>query len=131
MMRENVWLSYGKEELAQLEQLSERYKVFLGKCKTERECTTFFKTAAGEAGYRDLKEIIKRKLPVKTGDKVFAAGMGKTIALFHIGSRPLTEGMNILCAHIDSPRLDLKQVPLYEDSELAFLDTHYYGGIKK
>ena len=86
---------------------------------------------AEKAGYRNLSSLIAEGAAVKSGDKVYAVGMGKTIALFQIGKQPLTDGMNILCAHIDSPRLDLKQVPLYEDSELAFLDTHYYGGIKK
>ena len=130
-MKENVWLQYGKEDIKKLEELSDAYKSFLSQCKTERECTAFFKKEAEKAGYVSLDQLIGGNVPVKTGDKVYVVGMGKTIALFQVGKRPLTEGMNILCAHIDSPRLDLKQVPLYEDTELAFLDTHYYGGIKK
>ncbi|MDO5147162.1 MAG: aminopeptidase [Eubacteriales bacterium] len=130
-MKKNVWLTYEEQDKKQLEELAESYKYFLSHCKTERECVSYFQEQAEAAGYVDLKQKISQKEPLKMGDKVYAAGMGKTIALFHIGKRAVTEGMNILCAHIDSPRLDLKQVPLYEDTELAFLDTHYYGGIKK
>lgn len=130
-MKENVWLTYNDEDINALETLSDAYKDFLSTCKTERECTAFFKKEAEKAGYRCLDKLVEEKAELKAGDKVYAVGMGKTIALFQLGQRPLTDGMNILCAHIDSPRLDLKQVPLYEDSELAFLDTHYYGGIKK
>lgn len=130
-MKENVWLTYDEKSREELHTLSEEYKTFLSRCKTERECTAFFQAEAEKAGYRNLSSLIAEGAAVKNGDKVYAVGMGKTIALFQIGKQPLTDGMNILCAHIDSPRLDLKQVPLYEDSELAFLDTHYYGGIKK
>ncbi|HIW58688.1 MAG TPA: aminopeptidase [Candidatus Anaerobutyricum avicola] len=130
-MKENVWLTYDEKSREELHTLSEEYKTFLSRCKTERECTAFFQAEAEKAGYRNLSSLIAEGAAVKSGDKVYAVGMGKTIALFQIGKQPLTDGMNILCAHIDSPRLDLKQVPLYEDSELAFLDTHYYGGIKK
>ena len=114
-----------------MRKLSDEYKAFLSRCKTERECTVYFTKEAEKAGYRSLDTLISEGASLKAGDKVYAVGMGKTIALFQIGRKPLTDGMNILCAHIDSPRLDLKQVPLYEDTELAFLDTHYYGGIKK
>lgn len=130
-MKENVWLTYDEKSREELHTLSEEYKTFLSRCKTERECTAFFQAEAEKAGYRNLSSLIAEGAAVKSGDKVYAVGMGKTIALFQIGKQPLTDGMNILCAHIDSPRLDLKQVPLYENSELAFLDTHYYGGIKK
>ena len=130
-MKENAWLTYTDEDINELEILSDQYKEFLTKCKTERECTAFFKEEAEKAGYRNLEELIEENDSLKKGDKIYAQGMGKTIALFEIGTQPITDGMNILCAHIDSPRLDLKQVPLYEDTELAFLDTHYYGGIKK
>ena len=130
-MKENVWLTYDEKSREELHTLSEEYKTFLSRCKTERECTAFFQAEAEKAGYRNLSSLIAEGAAVKSGDKVYAVGMGKTIALFQIVKQPLTDGMNILCAHIDSPRLDLKQVPLYEDSELAFLDTHYYGGIKK
>ena len=86
---------------------------------------------AKEHGYRDLDEVIRNKETLKAGDKVYANNMGKTIALFMIGEEAMENGMNILGAHVDSPRLDLKQNPLYEDHDLAMLDTHYYGGIKK
>lgn len=130
-MKDNVWLTYEEDDRKELEQLSDAYKAFLSQCKTERECTAFFEAETRKNGYRSLEELVEEGTSLKAGDKVYAVGMGKTIALFQIGRKPLTDGMNILCAHIDSPRLDLKQVPLYEDTELAFLDTHYYGGIKK
>ena len=130
-MKDNVWLTYDEKDVEELEKLSDEYKAFLSRCKTERECTVYFTKEAEKAGYRSLDTLISEGASLKAGDKVYAVGMGKTIALFQIGRKPVTDGMNILCAHIDSPRLDLKQVPLYEDTELAFLDTHYYGGIKK
>lgn len=130
-MKENVWLTYNEADEKALEALSEAYKAFLSTCKTERECTAFFREEAEKAGYRSLETLVEEKAALKAGDKVYAVGMGKTVALFQLGQKPMTDGMNILCAHIDSPRLDIKQVPLYEDNELAFLDTHYYGGIKK
>lgn len=130
-MKDNVWLTYTKEDKEQLHALSERYKTFLSQCKTERECTAFFEEEAVKRGYESLKDRIASGKPLHPGDKLYASWMNKTIALFQIGTEPVTEGMNILCAHIDSPRLDLKQVPLYENTMLAFLDTHYYGGIKK
>ena len=115
----------------QLEELCGRYRAFLDAGKTERECVDISVRAAEAAGYRNLSEIIKEKKTLKTGDKVYAVWMKKSIALFQIGEEPLEEGIRILGAHIDSPRLDIKQNPLYEDGGLAFLDTHYYGGIKK
>ena len=130
-MKDNVWLTYDEKDVEEFEKLSDEYKAFLSRCKTERECTAYFTKEAEKAGYRSLDTLISEGASLKEGDKVYAVGMGKTIALFQIGRKPVTDGMNILCAHIDSPRLDLKQVPLYEDTELAFLDTHYYGGIKK
>ncbi len=130
-MRENSWLCYTGEEEKEVELLAGQYKEFLSCCKTERECTAYFTKEAEQYGYQDLNQLIASNTRLKAGDKVYGVGMGKTIALFQIGKKPLTEGMNILCAHIDSPRLDLKQNPLYEDTELAFFDTHYYGGIKK
>lgn len=130
-MKENVWLTYDKEDTERLHQLADRYKDFISRCKTERECVAFFMEEARRAGYEDINDRIRSGKPLKPGDKVYAVWMNKTIALFRIGEEDITDGMNILCAHIDSPRLDLKQVPLYENTELAFLDTHYYGGIKK
>ena len=96
-----------------------------------QECTSFFEAKAKEAGYQLLEDAIKEKKSLKPGDKVYVNQMGKSIAMFIIGKESLEKGMNILGAHIDSPRLDLKQVPLYEDTEMAMFDTHYYGGVKK
>ena len=123
----NLWEIYDDTQLQELEKLNESYKAFLDAGKTERECVTEIVRQAEAAGYRDLYSMDT----VKTGDKVYATWMEKSIALFHVGSEPLEQGMNILGAHIDSPRLDLKQNPLYEDSGFAYFDTHYYGGIKK
>lgn len=131
MDKKNVWSSYSKKQLTELEKLNKEYRHFLDHGKTERECIREAVKLAKEAGYRDLGEVIKKKETLSEGDKVYAVCMGKTIALFHIGSKDIEKGMNILGAHVDSPRLDLKQNPLYEDTELAYLDTHYYGGIKK
>ena len=130
-MGKNAWLKYNEKEKNEVKALADQYKDFLSRCKTERECTSFFTNEAEKMGYQNMEVLIKEGKEILPGDKVYASYMGKTIALFQIGKEPLTKGMNILCAHIDSPRLDLKQNPLYDDSELAFLDTHYYGGIKK
>ncbi len=127
----NVWNKYTEEDLAQVTELGDRYKSFLSQCKTERECTSFFTHKAEEKGYVNLEQLMDTGYALKPGDRIYASYMGKTVVFFEVGKKPMTEGMNILCAHIDSPRMDLKQVPLYEDSELAYLDTHYYGGIKK
>ena len=123
----NLWEIYDDTQLQELEKLNEAYKAFLDAGKTERECVTEIVRQAEAAGYRDLYSMDA----VKAGDKVYATWMEKSIALFHVGSEPLEQGMNILGAHIDSPRLDLKQNPLYEESGFAYFDTHYYGGIKK
>lgn len=131
MKQENVWKTYTPEQLAELEALSCRYKAFLDAGKTERECVDEAVRLARAEGYRSLEEVQEAGETLKTGDKVYAVGMNKMVALFQIGTKPLKEGMRILGAHIDSPRLDLKQNPLYEDTEMAYLDTHYYGGIKK
>lgn len=103
----------------------------MSKCKTERECVKETVDIVKKVGFKDLNAIIKNNETLKAGDKVYSVNMDKAVALFIIGKKPMEDGLNILGAHIDSPRLDLKQNPLYEDSELAFLDTHYYGGIKK
>jgi len=131
MVRKNAWNKYKKEQRQVITDFAEDYKKFISECKTERECIDSVEKEAIAKGYRDLKAIIKNKETVKPGDKVYLSNMGKAMALFHIGEKPLEEGMNILGAHVDSPRLDLKQNPLFEDSDLALLDTHYYGGIKK
>lgn len=131
MVRENVWASYTQEDEQELEKFSKAYREFLDAGKTERECVTEIIRQAQALGYVDLQECIKAGKTLKEGDKVYAQDMNKIIALFQIGSQPVEQGMNILCAHIDSPRLDIKQNPLYEDSDMAYLDTHYYGGVKK
>lgn len=131
MERKNAWETYTKTELKEVEKVSKEYKEALDKGKTERECAKLTVEMAQKKGYKDLKELIKSKEEIKAGDKVYAVGMEKTVVLFNIGSEPIEEGMNILGAHIDSPRIDVKQNPLYETEELTYLDTHYYGGIKK
>lgn len=128
---EYAWDKYTKEDLSEVFALSDRYKDFMSKCKTERECVTEFIARAEKNGYRDIKDIIKHNLSVKPGDKIYANNKGKALVMFHIGEESMEKGLNILGAHVDSPRLDLKQNPLYEDSDLALFKTHYYGGIKK
>ena len=131
MERENAWKSCNKQTVKEVFGFCEGYKKFISECKTERECTRRSIQMAEEHGYRNLKEIIAGKETIKAGDKVYADNMGKAIVLFNIGKKPIEEGLKILGAHIDSPRLDVKQNPLYEDSDLVLMDTHYYGGIKK
>ena len=131
MERKTVWNSYTAEDQQQLQQISDGYRAFLDKGKTERECVSQIIAMAQAAGYRDLAELSKSGEQLSAGAKVYAVCMKKAIALFHLGSAPLEQGMAILGAHIDSPRLDIKQNPLYEDTELVYLDTHYYGGVKK
>ena len=131
MERKNIWNSYGKKEMAELEKLNKNYRHFLDHGKTERECVKATVKLAKKEGFKDLKEVIHSGEKLQAGDRVYDVFMEKAVALFVIGSKDIEKGMNILGAHIDSPRLDLKQNPLYEDTELAYLDTHYYGGIKK
>ena len=131
MERKNAWKEYTEAENSELEKLNESYRKFLDAGKTERECVKQAVAMAEAAGYLDLKKVIEEGKQVKAGDKLYAVNMKKSLALFQIGKQPLEKGMAILGAHIDSPRLDIKQNPLYEDTELAYLDTHYYGGIKK
>ena len=130
-MREIAWNKYDEQKMKEVMDFSEGYKKFISECKTERECVTESIKIAEAHGYRNLEDVIRNQETLKPGDKVYANNMGKTIALFLIGKEPLEKGMKILGAHIDSPRLDLKQNPLYEDKDLAMLETHYYGGIKK
>ena len=130
-MREIAWNKYDEQKMKEVMDFSEGYKKFISECKTERECVTESIKMAEAHGYRNLEDVIRNQETLKPGDKVYANNMGKTIALFLIGKEPLEKGMKILGAHIDSPRLDLKQNPLYEDKDLAMLETHYYGGIKK
>lgn len=132
MEKKDIWKKYpqGKER-DKVYQFAEGYRRFISEHKTERECAHAFYEEAKKMGFADLDELIAQKKTVKTGDKIVADNMGKGLALFIVGKQPLEAGMNILGAHIDSPRLDLKQVPLYEESGMAMFDTHYYGGVKK
>ena len=131
MERTVAWTEYNKTELKKLETVAKEYRAFLDAGKTERECVKGAVRLASAAGYRDLKELIANNEALKPGDRVYADCMGKAIMLFIVGRQPMEQGFNIIGAHIDSPRMDLKQNPLYEDTGLAYLDTHYYGGIKK
>lgn len=126
-----AWDKYDEEDLKKVFSVSDRYKNFISKCKTERESVDELILLAEKEGYRNVQDIINNGETLKAGDKVYANNMGKTLALFLIGSEPLEKGLRILGAHVDSPRLDLKQNPLYEDGGLALFDTHYYGGVKK
>lgn len=128
---ENVWEKYNAAQIAEIMAYNDGYKAYISDCKTERECVAGAIRDAKAKGYKDLKKIIEEGSQVKAGDKVYYNNMGKDLILFHIGTEELEKGMKILGAHIDSPRMDLKLNPLYEDMGLAFLDTHYYGGIKK
>ncbi len=127
----NAWLKYSEKEKKAVFAFAEKYRKFISDCKTERECVEEVLRQAKAEGYVDLKDAIAKNAKLKAGDKVYVNHMGKAVALFLIGEEPMEKGMKILGAHIDSPRLDLKQVPFYEDTEMAMLDTHYYGGIKK
>ena len=132
MERTNAWKKYQDEDKRKaVYDFAEGYRIFLSENKTERECAAFFAEEVKRAGFEDLDEIIAAGKALKAGDKVYAMNKKKMVAAFVIGKRPISEGMRILGAHIDSPRLDLKQNPLYEDTDMALLDTHYYGGVKK
>ena len=130
-MKQNIWNTYTGEQMKELKVITDRYMSCLDAGKTERECVELGIRMAKEAGYRDLKEVLAAGDSLRAGDKVYAVNMEKMLALFRIGEEPLSAGMNILGAHIDSPRIDVKQNPLYENEGFAYLDTHYYGGIKK
>ncbi len=130
MERKNAWNLYGENEKKELEQLNREYRHFLDSGKTERECVLRAVEMAKQSGYRNLDDVLAAGEALQPGDKIYAVRMKKMIALFQIGKKPLEEGMAILGAHIDSPRLDIKQNPLYEEKGFAYLDTHYYGGIK-
>ena len=131
MERKNMWKFYSLNQLKELENVNNKYKTCLNIGKTERECIKTSITMAEEQGYKNISEYIKNRITPKAGDKIYAEHMGKMLILIQLGENPLEEGMNILGAHIDSPRIDIKQNPLYEDTEMVYLDTHYYGGIKK
>ncbi len=131
MERKNTWELYDESQLKELEALSDNYREFLDLGKTERECIDHIVNTIESAGYQELDDLIAQGGSLKKGDKVYSVWMNKSIAMFKIGEKPMAEGMNILGAHIDSPRLDVKQNPLYQDGGFAYLDTHYYGGVKK
>ena len=131
MKRTNVWTKYNAKQLKEMEAFADDYKNFLDNAKTEREAIDCIVNEIEAEGYRELNTLIGSDTKLKKGDKVYSVWMNKSIAMFQIGSEPLENGMNILGAHIDSPRMDVKQNPLYEDTNIAYLDTHYYGGIKK
>lgn len=130
-MKENVWNTYNDEDMEMIDALIQGYKFFLDNGKTERECVRQMISTARQYGYVSLEEVVHGGHLLKRGSKIYAQTKGKAVMFVNIGLFPMEEGMNILGAHIDSPRLDLKQNPLYEDTELAYMDTHYYGGIKK
>ena len=131
MLHENAWTYYDEKDLAEVEKLSSDYMDFLSEGKTERECTELLVAMAKAKGYKDLADVIAKDEKLAKGDKVYAVNMNKAVLMLNIGEDIVGRGMNILGAHIDSPRLDIKQNPLYEDEEIAYLNTHYYGGIKK
>ncbi len=131
MEKKNVWETYDENQLQELEQHAKEYMDFLDNGKTERECIDLIVNKIEQEGYRELQVLIRENQPLKKGDKVYAVWMNKSIVMFQIGEKPMEEGMNILGAHIDSPRLDVKQNPMYEEGGFAYLDTHYYGGVKK
>ena len=131
MKRVNAWNTYDSGMLRSCMDLADDYKDFLDHGKTERECVDRFVNEAERNGYIELSEAIRKGMKLSAGDRVYSVWMNKSMVLFEIGAEPLESGLNILGAHIDSPRLDIKQNPMYEDNEIAFFDTHYYGGIKK
>lgn len=131
MERENAWKKCDEARIKEVFDFCEGYRRYISECKTERECAARSIEMAKEKGYENLFDVISEGRSLKAGDKVYACNMGKAVVLFNIGKQPLSNGMKILGAHIDSPRLDIKQNPLYEDSDLVLMDTHYYGGIKK
>lgn len=131
MDEKNAWLTYTPEEKSAVMALAEDYMQFISLGKTERRCVIEAKKLAEGFGYKNANEYLENNIPLKPQDKVYFNFMDKSIAFFHIGSDPIKDGMNILGAHIDSPRIDLKPKPLYEKDGICFFDTHYYGGIKK
>ncbi len=131
MNNKTVWNKYTKKQNDELEAFATSYRAFISDCKTERECTDYIVNELEDGGFKELSKVIASKRKLKAGDKVYAVNKNKGVIAFFIGKEPLENGMNILGAHIDSPRLDVKQNPLYEDTGIAYLDTHYYGGIKK
>ena len=130
MKTKNVWETYSAAQLKALETFADGYRSFLDNGKTERECTDQIVARIEDAGYIPLSEAAAKKSKLRPGDKVYAVNMAKSVICFCLGKDDLADGMNILGAHIDSPRMDVKQNPLYQDGDFVYLDTHYYGGIK-
>ena len=127
MFQKNAWLDYSNEEFQKVMEFSEEYKDYLNKGKTERNGVNEALRLAEAKGFKSIESFKE----IKTGDKIYVTNKGKNIACFVIGTKPLSEGLRVLGAHIDSPRLDVKQNPIYEKNGFCLLDTHYYGGIKK
>lgn len=131
MDKKNTWETYSAKQLKEVDAFAREYMDFLDNGKTERECIDQIVNMIEQTGYRELEKVMASGGKLKAGDKVYSVWMNKSIVMFQIGKKKMTEGINILGAHIDSPRLDIKQNPLYEDGGFAYLDTHYYGGVKK
>ncbi len=131
MERKNAWENYDEKELKSLNKLCDAYRGFISDAKTERECVDLIVNTIEKDGYKELETLIEGGKKLKAGDKVYSVWMNKSVCMFRIGKKPMSEGMNILGAHIDSPRMDVKQNPLFEREGFAYLDTHYYGGVKK
>ena len=131
MNRKNTWAAYEHKQVKEADQFAEDYKAFLNNSKTEREAIDSIVNEIEAHGYTELGKLQAANKKLEKGDKVYSVWMNKSIVMFQIGSDKMENGMNILGAHIDSPRLDVKQNPLYEEGGFAYLDTHYYGGIKK
>ena len=129
-MKTNLWEIY-KDKREDLEKFCDEYKNFLSFCKTERECVSYAVKQAKAKGFKNLSDLMKKGTKLKAGDKVFSVNMDKSVVLFVVGKKPIEEGINIVGAHVDSPRLDLKAKPLFESQGFCMIDTHYYGGIKK
>ncbi len=127
----NTWERYSEAQLQDVDVLSQEYMEFLNNGKTERECIDQIVNLIEEKGYRELEAVMESGDKLQAGDRVYSVWMNKSIVLFQIGTDKMADGINILGAHIDSPRLDIKQNPLYEEGGFAYLDTHYYGGVKK
>ena len=129
--KKNPWLTYQGEKRDEIFDFCKGYIDYMSICKTERECVLTSIDMATALGFRDLEEVIENKESLKPGDKVYLNNKDKALALFIIGEEPMEKGLRIIGSHVDSPRLDLKQNPLYEDTNLAMMETHYYGGVKK
>ena len=127
----NVWTSYSDEQVTEADAFAREYVDFLDAGKTERVCVDTLVNLIEKEGYVELNTLMESGREIKPGDKIYAVNMNKCLVMYQIGKKPMKDGMNILGAHIDSPRIDVKQNPLYEDSNISYLDTHYYGGVKK